>query len=477
MKKSEIAGLVGFAVVFAALEGIGISLLLPILKYAEGGQTALENSSNAYWKAFAHLLNEVCIKPSLVVLLIMAFIPILLRNVMFYFNTWYSSVVTSRIMLRLRMKVVDAVYNADPEFYSRHPVGQLVGVVMGQTATAGAAVLSVINLLGILMLMMVYIAILLMLSVPLTFSALFFALIVALVNKAVLKWISANALKNARLSQRLMAKIVERMGQMQLVKLRHTKAEEAENIRSVSETMRGLSIKAAKVGATVEVVVDPILMVSVFVTLYIGIAVLGSTLAQLGLLLVMLTRLNAKTKEFNGSLQAISANAAGVKLVQEMYSAAQDANVMQSGDADFVHLEKSIEFKSVNFEYPDVYSADGVLISRGKKVLKGINAQVEAGSFTALVGRSGAGKSTLVELIPRMRDVTSGAIEFDGVDLKDFNIGTLRRGVGYVTQTPMLFNDSIYDNITYGLGFEPTDEQIRVALEKAYAMFVYDLPN
>jgi ABC-type multidrug transport system fused ATPase/permease subunit len=241
--------------------------------------------------------------------------------------------------------------------------------------------------------------------------------------------------------------------------------------------MRGLSIKAAKVGATVEVIVDPILMVSVFVTLYIGIAVLGSTLAQLGLLLVMLTRLNAKTKEFNASLQAISSNAAGVKLVQEMYSAAQEANVMRSGNIDFIHLEKNIEFKSVDFEYPDVYSADGVLVSHGKKVLNGVSAKVEAGSFTALVGRSGAGKSTLVELIPRMRDVTSGAIEFDGVDIRDFNIGTLRRGVGYVTQTPMLFNDSIYDNITYGLGFEPTDEQIRVALEKAYATFVYDLPN
>lgn len=477
VRKSEVAGLVAFAVVFAALEGMGISFLLPILQYAESGQSALENSTNAYWEILAGALKVIRLKPTLVVLLALAFIPILLRNVLFYLKTWYSAVVTSRIMVRLRMKVVDNVYNADPEFYSRHPVGQLVGVVMGQTATAGNAVLSVINLFGIVMLMIVYVAILLMLSVPLTFSALFFALIVALINKSVLNWIKENALANARTGQELMAKVVERMGQMKLVKLRNTKKFESEYIREVSEIMRKLSIQAAKVGAVVEVVVDPVLMISVFVTLYMGIRVLGSTLAQLGLLLFILTRLNAKVKEFNGTLQAISGGAAGVKLVQEMFDAAAEANTIKSGDKEFGHLQHSIEFKNVEFSYPDVYSAEGNLVSHGKPVIKGITATICAGSFTALVGRSGAGKSTLVELIPRMRDITSGAIRYDGIDIQDFKVGSLRRSIGYVTQTPMLFNDTVIENLTYGLDFVPTDDQIQCALEQAYATFVYDLPN
>lgn len=477
VKKSEIAGLVIFAVIFATLEGIGISFLMPILQYAESGQSALDNSSSAMWHILSNVLGILHLKPTLIVLLLMAFLPILLRNVLFYLKTWYSSVVSSKIMLRLRMKVVDRVYHADPEFFSRHPVGQLVGVVMSQTATAGGAVLFVINLFGIIMLMLVYISILLMLSVPLTAVALGFALIVALINRAVLNWIRDNSLKNARLSQELMAKVVERMGQMRLVKLRDTKAFESGYILDISEIMRTLSIKMSKVSAAVEVIVDPILMLSVFVTLYIGIAVLGSTLAQLGLLLYILTRLNAKVKEFNGGLQAISSSAAGVRLVQEMFEAAEQANTIRSGAITFEGLSQGIEFKDVTFEYPDVYSAEGKLISNGKKVIKGVNAHIKVGSFTALVGRSGAGKSTLVELIPRMRDITSGAIVFDEHDIKDFKVGTLRKGIGYVTQSPMLFNESIRSNLTYGLDFEPTEEDIRRALEQAYATFVYDLPE
>jgi len=477
VRKSEVAGLVAFVLVATLLEGIGLTLLLPILQYAEGGQSALQDSSGFYWQFFADALAVVNLEPTLVVLLLLAFASVVLRNVSFYFRTWYAAVVSSRIMLRLRMKVVDMVYSADPEFYTRHPVGQMVGVVMGQTGSAGGAVLSIINLFGTILLMVMYVAILLFLSIPLTLVALFFALIVTFVNRRVLKWIADNALKNARFSQKLMGKITERMGQMQLVKLRFTKDEESENIRGVSETMRGLGIRAARVGASVEVIVDPVQMLSIFTTLYIGIAVLGSTLAQLALLLFVLVRLNAKVKEFNGALRSITAAAAGVKLTREMFDAASESNTITSGSEEFEKLKSGITLKNVSFEYPDVYNAQGELVSRGKKVLNDICAHIPVGSFTALVGRSGAGKSTMVELFPRMRDASSGEIFYDDVNIKDFKVKSLRRSVGYVTQTPMLFNDTVYDNITYGLGFEPSEAQVRTAMEAAHATFVYDLPH
>ena len=477
VRASEVAGLISFSVLITLLEGFGLSLLLPILQYLEGGQSAIENSGGFIWQTLAAGLYLVGLEPTLFVLIVLAFAPIALRNLVFYFKVWYGAVISSRIMLRLRMKVVDTIYEADPEFYTRYPVGKLVGVVMKQTGTAGGAVLTVVNLLGIIFLACMYTAILLVLSVPLTLVALFFALIVTLVNKRVLKWISDNALKNARLSQKLMGKITERMGQMQLVKLRFTMDEEAENIRETSEVMRGLGIKASKVGASVEVIVDPLQMLSVFTVLYIGGAVLGSTLAQLGLLLFVLVRLNAKVKEFNSGLRKITAAAAGVQLTKEMYNAAIEANTITSGAITFEKLQSGITFKDVYFEYPDVYDAQGKRISRGKEVLKGVSAHIPAGSFTALVGRSGAGKSTLVELLPRMRDVTRGSITYDNVAITDFNLKSLRRSVGYLTQSPMLFNDTVYDNLTYGLGYVPSEEQVRNALKSAHASFVYDLPK
>jgi subfamily B ATP-binding cassette protein MsbA len=98
----------------------------------------------------------------------------------------------------------------------------------------------------------------------------------------------------------------------------------------------------------------------------------------------------------------------------------------------------SIELRNVNFSHGDI------------EILKNINLTIEKGKTIALVGSSGAGKSTLVDLIPRFHDVTSGEILIDGVNIKDFTITSLRNQMSFVTQEPILFNDTVANNIALG---------------------------
>jgi ABC-type multidrug transport system fused ATPase/permease subunit len=322
-----------------------------------------------------------------------------------------------------------------------------------------------------------YVAIMLAISVPLTLVALGFAGVVSSLIKSSIKRIRQFSVESAEISQEMMGKIVERMALMRLIKLRDMKRTESDRIRTFSERMRAIGVKQSRIGARIEVTADPLLMLSVFVTLYVGISVLGMTLAQLGLVLFVLSRLNGKIKEFNAGRQQISTNMAGLLLVQETTEEAIRSNRITSGPHTFEGLRHELVLTDVTFDYPDSYTSDGKLLSAGKAVLKGVSATIPAGSFTALVGRSGAGKSTLVELLPRLRDATSGSITYDGIDIRDFGVGSLRKGIGYLTQSAMLFNDTVRENLIYGLDFEPTEEQMRAALEQSYATFVYDLPN
>ena len=477
VRSSEVGGLVGFAVLFAIFEGIGLALLLPILQYADGGQTAIFESSGIMWRTIATVMGSLHLPVTLPILLLLAFIPILLRQVVFYFNAWYSAVVSTRIGMRLRMQTLDTILDADPEFFSRHPVGYLVGVVIAQTGVGGTAILAIIKQLSIALLMLVYVVILLAISVPLTLSILFFAVMVSLAVRANIKRIREYGVVTARVTQQAWGVIVERFGIMRLIKLRDQKQLESTRIRGLLERLRGIDVRQARLGANIEVTADPLLMLSAFVTLYIGIAVLGMTLPQLGLLLFVLNRMNAKVKEFNAGRQAISQNMAGLLLVQELTLDAAASNTIERGTAPFAELGHELVLSDVTFDYPDVNAPDGALVSGGCSVLKGISVTIPAGSFTAVVGRSGTGKSTLVELLPRLRDATGGSITYDGTDIKAFDVGALRRGIGYLTQNAMLFNDTVRDNLVYGLGFEPSDGQIRDALEGAHAGFVYDLPK
>lgn len=117
---------------------------------------------------------------------------------------------------------------------------------------------------------------------------------------------------------------------------------------------------------------------------------------------------------------------------------------------------KNIAFKNISFAYDE------------KKILNGINLDIRAGQCIAFVGSSGAGKTTLVNLIPRFFDVTEGAVELNGKDLRTYTVHSLRKQIGIVTQRTILFNRSVADNISYG-SRDATRAQIEDAAKRANA--------
>ncbi|MBR5456080.1 MAG: ABC transporter ATP-binding protein [Bacteroidaceae bacterium] len=129
-------------------------------------------------------------------------------------------------------------------------------------------------------------------------------------------------------------------------------------------------------------------------------------------------------------------------------------------------MKDGIEYKNLTFSY------DGE-----RQVLKNINLKIEKGKTVALVGQSGSGKSTMVDLIPRYYDVQEGAITIDGVDVRDMKVKSLRALIGNVNQEAILFNDSFYNNITFGVE-NATMEQVIEAAKIANAHdFIIETEN
>lgn len=130
-----------------------------------------------------------------------------------------------------------------------------------------------------------------------------------------------------------------------------------------------------------------------------------------------------------------------------------------------------VTFDNVHFRYPDVEDADS------GPVLRDISFTVEPGQKVALVGPSGSGKSTVVSLIPRFYDVDSGVVRIDGTDVRDIKLQSLRRQVGMVLQTPILFSGSVWDNIKYGRPSATEDEVIEACRAANAYDFIRSMPN
>jgi subfamily B ATP-binding cassette protein MsbA len=189
------------------------------------------------------------------------------------------------------------------------------------------------------------------------------------------------------------------------------------------------------------------------------------TVGVFGAFLATTATLYPQLKNFNGIWSQLQHALASVERCFEILDI-PDSMADTQGAVEVKPLQKQLEFKNVSFEYLP-----------GHPVLRNVSFTLKQGEVVALVGPSGGGKSTLADLVPRFYQPTSGQILWDGQDLTNIKLASLRSHIGLVTQETILFHDSILNNIAYG---KPGSSfrQVQAASESAYAKeFIENTPK
>jgi len=236
--------------------------------------------------------------------------------------------------------------------------------------------------------------------------------------------------------------------------------------RHRNDARMNAGLRLVRLQSALSPLVDVIVVLGTVLVLWVGVGrVLDGTMT-LGLLLVFLAYLKAlydPMKELAKLTTVISRGQVSAERLLEILSTAP-AIIDHPRATPAPPLTGAVEFRAVGFGYD------------GSDVLHKINLRVEPGQMVAIVGPTGAGKSTVVSLIPRLYDVTQGAVLLDGIDIRDLQLATIRKQISMVLQDSILFRGTIYDNIAYGSD-HPTREQVLAAAEAAYVdEFVRALP-
>lgn len=172
--------------------------------------------------------------------------------------------------------------------------------------------------------------------------------------------------------------------------------------------------------------------------------------------LVILYTILQPIKDLSKAGYSIQKGMASMERINKIMAA--ENNIRETENPKHIEsLNDEIELKNVCFNYNDT-----------KEVLHDVNIKIEKGKTIALVGQSGSGKSTLVDLIPRYHDINSGEILIDGTNIKDLSIRSLRSLIGNVNQEAILFNDTVFNNIAFGVE-NATQEQVEAAARIANA--------
>ena len=259
-----------------------------------------------------------------------------------------------------------------------------------------------------------------------------------------------------------MAQLEETLGGMRIVKAFTAEQKMRNRFENVTDDYRRLTNKVSIRQASAHPVSEFLGTVLIVIVLWYG----GTLILdgenppidapQFIFYMVILYSIIQPLKDFSKASYNIPKGMASVERVNKILNA-ENTIVEAPAPKEVKKLEKEILFRNVSFSY-----------NGRQQVLQDINLHVGKGRTVALVGQSGSGKSTLVDLLPRYHDVTGGEILIDGTNVKDFRLKGLRGLIGNVNQDAILFNDSFFNNIAFGVE-NATMEQVVEAAKIANA--------
>jgi ATP-binding cassette subfamily B protein len=386
---------------------------------------------------------------------------------------WFSSRIGEGLIFDLRMALFDHVQRMPIAFFTRTQTGSLIsrlnndviGAQRAFTATLGSVVSNVIVLATTLSAMAV-------LEWRLTLLALALLPVFILPAKRVGRRLQALTREAMNLNASMNTRMTERfnVAGALLVKLFGDHDRELREFAGRAGRVRDIGVRNALYGRTFFIALGLVGAVGTAAVYWVGGQLVVSGALSLGTLVAMaayVTRIYTPLTSLTNARVDVMTAFVSFERVFEVLDAPSPITD-RPGAVDLVDPVGRITFEDVRFRYPagpevSVASLEGdagtpQADAVGGFVLDGITAELEPGRMVALVGPSGAGKTTLTSLIPRLYDVTGGAVRIDGHDVRDLTLASLRRAIGVVSQDPHLFHESVLDNLRYARPDASIDE-------------------
>jgi len=387
-----------------------------------------------------------------------------------YVSTYLMARIGQSSVLKLRRDLYDHLLGQSATFFERHRTNYLVSRLVVSAAAIETGVSSTLrDMLRESFTLIFFLVAAFYYNWRLTLGSLIIAPIIAFLTARFGKALRNRARESFEGSKELTDTAQEALANQGIVKAYRAEKREAARFTAVAQRIVRANRRSASIAGASPPTIEMIGMLFVVFLLFFGqqeILAGRMNTAQFVTFLFFLFRSYdpmRKLSRLQNSMEQAFAAAQHVWEVMDEHAAIEE----KKDASDLAPLQGAIELRDVSFGYQN----------ESRAVLRDINLTVKAGTMVALVGESGGGKSTLTKLLPRFHDPTSGAVLWDGVDLRDVKLSSLRRQIALVTQETVLFNDTVRHNIAYGKP-EATQTEIEEAASIALAHdFIREMPE
>jgi ABC-type multidrug transport system fused ATPase/permease subunit len=449
-------------------EGVGVALLLPIFElFLSGGDPANLENPSIFWR----LLNEgfayLGIDVSLRTMSIVTFSTIVMRQLFKYASTVFRARFRNNYVRNAQIAIICSVFSANISYFDHGSTGDLINDLVNESAHAVGILFVLSASLNMFFLLVVYVGLLTALSWPLTAMFIGIFVFVFLPMRGLMRKSRESGKNRLVASEGLTSFLVERLRLVRLLRLSGSEERETEQVRALSTAIADQTTIIQALRARIPLFIEPVVILLLLGFIVTSQDMFGLKPAVALIFVGMMVRLVPVLQEIAITYQGVVATLPSLRKIFGRMDSLSAAREVDAGTIPFAGLERGIRFENVSFTYE----------SGTTPALQNIDLEIPKGKFTALVGPSGAGKSTLIDLLPKLRRVSSGKIWFDDCRLEDFTLESLRNGVAFVPQSPDIFNVTAAAHIRYGRP-EATDEEVAEAARLAGAEeFIAQLPQ
>lgn len=472
--RGYVGGSVIMNILSAVFNVVSFSLLIPILQilFNVGEQTYEfipwhkgmdfnEITNNAYFYVAQWMETMGANKVLLLLCLVFCFI-VLIKTSCYFGAAAVMVPIRTGVVKDMRMQIYNKILALPIGFFSQERKGDIIARISGDVQEVEISITSTIEMLiKNPILIVIYMTVLFTMSWELTVFTIVFAPIMIAIMSSIGRKLKARSIEAQQYWSDTMSQVEETLSGLRIIKAFLAEKKMTARFEGVTGRMRDKNSQVATRQAMAHPVSECLGSAMIAIVLWFGgTLILGdnkvidapSFIAYMAILYSVIQPI----KDLSKAAYGIPKGLASMERIDVILEAENSIKEPQT-PKNLTEFKDCIRFKGVSFSYED-----------GREVLQDINLTIPKGKNIAIVGASGAGKSTLVDLIPRFYDPSSGTISLDGTDLKDFRTKDLRSLIGNVNQDPILFNDTIFNNIAFGVE-GATMEQVIAAAKIANA--------
>lgn len=472
--KRYLAGSVVLNLLSAVFNIFSFALLIPILNILfkmdttvyefmpwDGMPTKEQLMNNLYY-GVSQLIERWGGSTTLLILGCAFGVMVLLKTSCYFASSAVMIPLRTGIVRDIRTMVYNKLLSLPMGFFNKEKKGDIIARMSGDVNEIENSIVSSLDMLiKNPILITCYFAALIYLSWELTLFTLLVVPLMAWGMGVIGKKLKRKSLIAQGKWSETMAQLDETLGGLRVIKAFIAEDKMKERFTNTADEYRKASAKVAIRQASAHPVSELLGSMMIMIVLWFGGTLILSDNAPIDAssfiyYMTILYSVLAPLKEFSKASYNIPKGLASMERVDKIMNAANDIREIES-PKPLDGFKDCIEIKGVSFSYEP-----------GKEVLHDISLSIPKGKTIALVGQSGSGKSTLVDLIPRYYDVCEGSISLDGTDIREFRVKDLRSLIGNVNQEAILFNDTIFNNIAFGVE-GATMEQVVAAAKIANA--------